>query len=164
MPKNVIVVLVFVASFFLLNPSASFAANNQKQNSARLRICQTREGTIKQRFERITNISNVMIESFDFQAQKVQNYYSQNLVPKGKTVPNYGNLVTDIQTKKTAVQISLSKARAEAVSFSCTAGEPQKFIRDFRTYSQETNTAFKNYRTSVKNLIVAVRTATNTVE
>jgi len=151
----------FVFVFSVTSVLASNSANNRNQNSARLRICQTREATIKNRTERIMNMASAMIDNFEIKSQKVQVFYSKNVIPKGKTVSNYGNLVADVQTKKNVVLVELSKARAEAESFSCTGNEPQKSMQDFRKYMLEVNTALKNYRTSVKNLIVAVRTAAN---
>jgi len=151
----------FVFVFSVTSVFASNSANNRNQNPARLRICQTREGTINIRSERILNMASAMINSFEIKSQKVQDYYNTNMISKGKTISNFGILIGDIQTKKEAVLVELSKARAEAEYFSCTGNEPQKSMKDFRKYMLEVNTALKNYRTSVKNLIVAVRTAAN---
>ncbi len=151
--------IVFPVLFFLLFSSVSASQNqnkNKNKNQARVKICETRQGQVKNRFEKILNISTNQIANFDQKVQRVKNYYSQKLVPAGKTVPNYGVLVADVEAKKAAVQVSVSKARAESDSFTCN-NEPLKAVQDFRKYTQETNTALKNYRTAVKNLIVAVR-------
>lgn len=160
MPKYLTLFLLLAIVFI----SPIHASNSNKLNPARLKICQAREATLKNRSDKIINMSTAMLNNFEIKSQKVQDYYSQNLVHKGITVANYGNLITDVQIKKTAVQVSLSKARAEASVFSCTGTEPQKSLRDFKIYIQETNTALKNYRTSVNNLIVAVRTAANSAK
>lgn len=150
MPKKTFLLLFFLS---FLTSSTAFAAPDTRQ-----KICQSRQNIITNRTQSIIGLANTMLINFDLHTQRVQNYYSQKLVPQGKFVPNYGDLVTQIQTHKSQVRSALSKAQAESANFTCSQPNPQKSLNSFKSQMQEVKTALKNYRNSVRNLIVAVRT------
>jgi len=91
-------------------------------------------------------MADTMISNFDLLALKVETYYSQKVIPTGKTVANYGDLVTAIQTQKTAVQTALSKVRAEEVSFTCESQNPGQYLRDYNTFMKSVTQSLKQYR------------------
>jgi len=66
-------------------------------------------------------------------------------------------LIADIQTKKTAVQTAIAKVKTSTAGFSCTVGDPKEQVKQFRDGMKEVKSALKVYRTSIRNLIVAVR-------
>ncbi len=98
-----------------------------------------------------------MQEKFDAIAKRVEDYYISKVVPSGKTVTNYDSLVSEIQNKKQATQTALGKAQTDANSFSCSGNDPKGQLTQFRTDMQTVKSALKDYRTAIKNLIVAVR-------
>ena len=136
--------------------TARQAAQGRLQD-AKLRSCQAREGAISQRSTHLAQMATTMENTFDAIAQRVETYYTTKVAPSGKTVSNYDALVSDIQTKKAAVQTALAPASTEATTFSCTSDDPKGQMTQFRTSMLGVITALQNYRTSVKNLIVAVR-------
>ncbi len=136
--------------------TARQAAQGRLQD-AMLRACQAREGAILQRSTHLTQMATIMENTFDAISQRVETYYTTKVVPSGKTVSNYDALVSDIQTKKEAVQTALAPASTDATSFSCTSDDPKGQMAQFRTNMLDVITALQNYRISVKNLIVAVR-------
>jgi hypothetical protein len=100
-----------------------------------------------------------MEEKFDSIAKRVEDYYNSKVVPGGKTVADYVSLVTNINTNKTVVQTALTKTQNDANSFDCT-GNPKDQLMRFREDMQSVKKALKDYRTSIKNLIVAVHSVT----
>ena len=139
----------------------------QAQNrltEAKIKACQARESAIKKRSERLGQLANTMEEKFDAIAQRVEEYYTTKVVPSGKTVANYDSLVADIQTKKGSVQTVLSKTQANASSFSCTNDDPKGQMTQFKNDMRSVIKSLQDYRTSIKNLIVAVRSVTGTTE
>lgn len=124
----------------------------------RLKSCQARENAVKNRLSSLIRLVTNMEGKFDAIALRVENFYKNKVVPSGKTVPNYDSLVADIATQKTNVQSALTKAQNDMSSFSCTADSPKALLNQFRIDMQNVKAALKNYRTSIKNLIVAVRT------
>ena len=138
-------------------------AQNRLTN-AKLKACQARENAIKIRSRHLGQLATTMEEKFDAIAQRVEDYYTSKVVPSGKTVVNYNALVADIQTKKTAVQTALSQAQTDSTGFSCTGNDPKGQMTQFRKDMQAVIQALKDYRTSIKNLIVAVHSVTGTTE
>lgn len=131
---------------------------------AKLRACQARENAIKKRSEHLGKLASTMEKKFTAIAQRVEEYYTTKAVPGGKTIANYDSLVSDIQTKKTAVQTALTQAQTDAGGFSCTGDNPKGQLTQFKGGMKAVIKALKDYRTSIKNLIVAVRSVTGTTE
>ncbi len=171
-PKLRIVGASVLAVAFLFSASAALAASPKHtglQNSpgpsglplarasaGKLKACQARENGIKNRSSHLTDLASTMESHFDAIVKRVQDYYTQTVVPSGKTLPNYDALLSDIQTKKTAIQTALTKAQTDLNAFSCTAANPKTALSGFNQNMQSVKQALKNYRTSIKNLIVAV--------
>lgn len=130
--------------------------------SGSTRACQAREGVIKTRLTHLVSLATNMEAKFDAIAGRVENYYTTKVVPSGKTVSNYNSLLTDIQNKKASVFAVLTKAKTDANNFTCTNVKPKDQLTQFREDMQQTKSALKDYRTSIKNLIVAVHSAAGT--
>lgn len=131
---------------------------------AKLKACQAKENAIKKRAEHLGKLAANMQDKFDAIAKRVEEYYTTKVVPSGKTVKNYGGLVADIQTKKETVQIALTEAQNNALGFACDSNNPKGQLAQFKDDTLAVKTALKDYRTSIKNLIVAVRSVTGTTE
>lgn len=127
---------------------------------AKLQACQARENATKTRSERLTQLANTMQEKFDAIAKRVEDYYTTKVVPSGKTVSNYDALVVDVQTKKNAVQTALTNAQSDLSGFSCTDNNPKAMITKFNEDMKAVKSALREYRMSVKNLIVGVHSVT----
>jgi hypothetical protein len=136
----------------------------QKLTEAKLKVCQNKEGAIQKRNNALTKMANTMLTKFDSIATRVETYYTGTVVPSGKTVSNYSALVADIAAKKSAVQKDLDKASIDDTAFNCTSDDPKGQLTQFRTDMQAVKQGLKDYRTSIKNLIVAIRSVTGTTE
>lgn len=131
-------------------------------SEAKLKACQARENAIKTRFERLNQLVTTMEEKFDAIAGRVKEYYTAKVVPSGKTVTNYDSLVADIAAKKAAVGTVLTKAQNDISGFSCDGSDPKAQMTAYRLDMQGVIQELKDYRTSIKDLIVAVRSVTGT--
>lgn len=154
--------LILVALFVLvpvlaLAKPAAQANAGERLTEVKLKACQAKEDAIKKRSDQLTKMANNMLDKFDKIAARVEKYYTDTVVPSGKTVSNYDALVADITAKKTAVQTALTKAQTDTLAFSCTSDNPKGQLTQFREDMQAVKKALKDYRTSIKNLIVAVR-------
>lgn len=146
-------------------PTQTGQANGeQRLTEAKLKACQNRENAIQKRSTQLAKTAENMLTTFDKIAAKVEQYYTSKVVPSGKTVANYDALVADIATKKQTTQTDLDKATADAAAFSCTGNDPKGQLTQFRTNMQTVKKDLKEYRTAIKNLIVAVRSVTGTTE
>ena len=149
-----------------VNSAATNGQTNgeQKLTEAKLKACQNRENAIQTRSKQLTKTAENMLTTFDKIAERVEQYYTAKVVPSGKTVADYDALVADIAAKKQTVQTDLDKATADATAFSCTGNDPKGQLTQFRTDMQTIKKDLKEYRTAIKNLIVAVRSVTGTTE
>lgn len=123
----------------------------------RLEFCEKHQDEIKKRSDTLMSLVSNMLGKFDAIATKVEDFYKNKVVPSGKTVPNYDALVADIASKKAAVSTALNNSQTDVAGFSCTGANPKGQITQFRTDMQAVKTALHDYRTSIKNLIEAVR-------
>ncbi len=139
------------------SPHPSFSPRPSK--SPGFQACQAREASIKTRAGNLLQLVTLMESRFDAIATRVEDYYTSKLVPAGTIVPNYSALLADIQTKKGAVQTALTKAQTDLTSFSCTSGDPKAALMLFNTDMKAVKSALQDFKTSVQNLIVAVRSA-----
>lgn len=154
-------VFLFSSPVFAIDKPVAQQDRRQKTQArlteAKLKACQAREDSIKKRGDQLTKMATNMLEKFDAIEKRVQEHYTSKVVPSGKTVSNYDTLVAEIQTKKTVVQTALTTAQTNATSFTCTGNDPKGQITQFRDDMKAVRSALKDYRTSIKNLIVAVR-------
>lgn len=136
----------------------------QKLTEVKLKVCQNKEAAIQKRNDQLTKTTTNMLTKFDSIATRVETYYTDKAVPAGKTVSNYDALIADIAAKKVAVQTNLDKAITDASAFKCSSDDPKSQLTQFRTDMQTVKQSLQDYRTSIKNLIVAIRSATGTTE
>jgi len=127
----------------------------------RLKFCENHEDEIDNRLTSLGNLVAMMLGKFDAISARVQEFYTAKVVPSGKTVTNYALLISDIEAKRTAVETALANSHKDVADFSCTGENPKGQIRLFRTDMQLVKRALQDYRTSIKNLIVAIKSATS---
>lgn len=140
--------------------SPSAMQGKTKTDEGKMKSCQAREESIKKRSGQLTEMATNMMDKFDAIAQKIEDYYNSKVVPSGKSVSNYNSLISDIQTKKAAVQTVLTKAQNDINNFSCTSDNPKGQLVQFRVDMQVVKRGLMKYRNSIKNLIVAVHKVT----
>lgn len=131
-----------------------------KLETGKLKACQARQDSIKKRSAQLTKLVTNMEENFDSIAQRVEAYYTNKVLPSGKTLTNYNILVSDISAKKAAVQTGVAKASDDIAGFNCNSSDPKVQLTLFRNDMQGVKQELKDYRTSIKDLIVAVHSLT----
>jgi hypothetical protein len=140
-------------------------ANQQAVGSnGKQRSCEAHERNITRRSDRLVRMATNMLEVFARIAQRVQTFYTAVLVPGGHTLDNYDALLADIANQQTAVEGALVAAGTTADAFSCDAENPKESLHQFRQDMQAVKRALKDYRRSVRNLIVAVRSQAKQME
>lgn len=130
----------------------------------RLKLCQTKENSVQKRLTQLTRLVVGMEGKFDTIALRVQNFYNTKVLTTGKVLSNYTEFTTDIANKKVLVDAALAKAQADSTAFSCTSDDPKGLLNQYRLDMQAVKKALHYYRTSIKNLIVAVHTLVGDTE
>lgn len=124
--------------------------------SGKLRACQALSNTISTRTNNMAETANILQNTFDSISQRVQDYYQTKVMPNGQTLSNYQTLLTDIQTQKTNLQNAVQGLQKYASIFTCDQNNPGLSLNIFKDKMRLLISAMKVYKTSVKNLIVAV--------
>lgn len=126
----------------------------------KLKACQAKENSVKKRMSQLEKMATNMLEKFNEIQGRVEKYYTEKVLPSGKVVANHGALTADIELKKAAVQAAILKVQTSTAGFSCTGNNPKEQMKQFNDGMREVKSALKDYRTSIRNLIVAVRSVT----
>lgn len=163
-----LITILFVALSLLL-PSDSFAKKPERtmerirppvttfqKEEGQMRSCEAREEALKTRMNRLTQMATTMMTKLDGHVERIENHYTTKILPRGGELSIYDALLDEIEDKKSAVQTALAEAQTDADAFSCDSDDPKTHLKEFRENMQSVKQALKDYRTSIKNLIVAI--------
>lgn len=123
----------------------------------KLRVCENRKARIAAIMTRSVNRAEKQIELFSTIAERVKAFYAK----KGRTVASYDTMVAAVDAAKAKAQADLETLKT-VDSFDCSADDPKGDAEAFKLALKTINQDLKDYRTSVKNLIVAVKSAQST--
>jgi hypothetical protein len=144
-------------------PSFSPRASFEPKASGNSKSCLAIQDAVKTRSLSLVKMASNMMTKFNSIFLAVEDFYASKVVPTGKTIGNYQTLVTDVQSKRTLVQTALNIAKTDAAAFSCQS-DPKAQVLKFNQDMQAVKGALADFRTSIKNLIVAVHSVTDNAE
>lgn len=122
----------------------------------RVLACQTREGGIKDRSERLVQNVETILRTFEGIALRTQNHYETKTLPSGKLVSNYQALIADIGTKQQAVTPLVAKAREDIALFGCASEDPKERLEQFNNDMKAVKQGLEEYRNAIRTLIIAI--------
>jgi hypothetical protein len=134
-------------------PPHESTASEEPLEGPKLNTCKSHEQAIKNIMARVTDRAQKQQALYTSVAEGTEALYIKN----GKTLSNYGSLVTDVNTKKSASLVAVSSLEADSQLFSCDSNNPRGQITEFQTEVKAAVNALTSYRTSVKNLIIGVK-------
>lgn len=134
------------------SPAPTAAPAIVKLTGAKLTICQTKEATISSRSNSLIKQVALYEQGFTDIAKATEKYY----LTTGVNTENYDSLVADVTAKQIVADTALSSSQSDITAFSCTSSNPKAQLTQFKTDIQLAKGALENYRTSIKNLIMAV--------
>ena len=132
--------------------------SDMKLTNAKLKSCQKHEKAITNTLSRLSDRGQKQVVLFGTIASRVETFYTD----KGKTLASYDALVADVNAKAAAAQTALSGINAAGSGFSCDGSNPSGFMSTFKDNLKLEISALKDYRTSVRNLIVGVKSVQGT--
>lgn len=131
----------------------------EKRDENRANVCERRFSAISKRMDSLMSRVVSMLGKFDAILARIQEYYTTTAVPAGNEIDDYDVLVADIVEKKVVVNGAVVAAELSQTSFTCETSEPKELYSQYREDMQGVKSALHEYRRSIKDLIVAVRTA-----
>jgi hypothetical protein len=130
-----------------------------KLEQTKLKICQKREQNINNIMSRIADRGQKQLNLFTSIAEKTQKFYED----KNLNVANYQELLDDISAKKTTAQEALQNMNQNKAQFKCDGTDPKGAVNGFQESLKKEIEVLKDYKTAVRNFIVAVKTAAESV-
>lgn len=130
----------------------------EAQEEGMERACEAVEESIQTRNDQIVLLAETILTKFDNISERVQEYYTTELVPEGHEVENYDALLADIEDKRADVEAALDEAASSAENFDCDLSDPKTSVLAFKDDMLGVIDALQEYRLAIKDLIVAVNT------
>jgi len=131
------------------------AMAKERLSETKLKICEKRQSNINDRSTKIADRATKHLAVFDKITERVKTFY----INKGKTFETYDLLVSEVDAKRAVAQNTVNKLTELKTSFSCSGAEPKLAIEGFKTAMTEAQSALKEYRTAIKDLIIGVKSA-----
>lgn len=120
---------------------------------AKKNICEKRQKFVDASMDRLTKRSTKQIQLLDTMSTRIQAYATN----KKLTVDNYDGLLSDVAAKKAAAETNITALQEAKTAFKCDGDNPKAAATAYQTALRSTNKAIKDYRDSVKKLLVAVK-------
>lgn len=128
-----------------------------KLDDTKRSTCQKREKKIKKIMQSMQLRSERQLDVFNKIAERTKSFYEA----KQRSVASYNDLVAAVDEKKSAAEIALQAGSSIIADFSCSEDDPLVLKDLFKTQLQEQIAALKAYKTTVNDLIVAVKSASS---
>jgi hypothetical protein len=125
--------------------------------TARARVCQSHQLVLKNLFTHLFNQATSAEAKIDAIAGRVQQYYTLNLVPVGKTLSTYDALLADMQVQRNAVQTYLTAAENDVTNFNCLNVNHKSHLSQFSHDMHALIHALKDYKASVKKFVSGIQ-------
>lgn len=126
-----------------------------KLDANKLEACKKKEASINSAMKKITEQRAKQADVFNKIADRTMAFYDE----KNLTVANYDTLVKSVTDKRAAVDAEIANIKKSTIDFKCDSTDPLKVSDTFKSAREGLMTAMKDYKTSVKDLIVAVKQA-----
>ena len=137
---------------------AKVAEAKQRLEGKKLELCKAREQRISATMTQMSTRGENHLAVFTKIADRVEAFYTD----KGRTVANYDALVAEVAAKRQAAETAIETTKSVDGVFSCDSDNPKIASEQFRDAFKAQVAALKDYRTAIKNLIVAVKSAQST--
>lgn len=139
---------------------ASMAAKRKERlDEVKQKVCNQKESQIVRRSQRLEERAERQVKNFTLKADRVDTYYNNKLVPQGVTIASYSALKSNIEAQKTELKTAINSATEAAKKFDCQGEDPKGQLNVFHQEMRSVIAALKDFRTSIKDFIVAIRTA-----
>jgi len=148
------------------NTSTDRPAEIEKQKpetrltNGRLKECQSHQTAISNIMTRISDRGQKQIDLFSTITDRVEKFYTD----KGTVLTDYDTLVSAVTDAKAHAVETVASTQTASTGFSCEDNDPKGHADSFKTNLKSQITALNDYKTSVKNLIVGIKSVESTTK
>ncbi len=132
----------------------------QKTAEQRLKVCEARKKSIENKINAYVKHGENKLKNFDAIYERVKNFKTD----KKLDVPNYDALLAAADAKQIAAAEAVAALKELTADFDCATSDPAMTIAAIKEATADTRTALKEYRTSIKNIVVALAQVNKTDE
>lgn len=126
-----------------------------KLDDARKRICESRVKNVERIMNKAATQGQKHLEVFNKISNRVQEFYAN----RGLAVDNYDTLIANVSAKKVAAEVAITAVKDNTTTFNCSGENPIGTADMFSGKIRAMHVALKEYRTAIKDVLVAVKTA-----
>jgi|GEM_PF-442840 len=134
------------------------AVGQGRLETAKLQVCKNRETAVKNIMSRMSDRGTKQLDVFTKISERTQAFYEE----KGNQLANYDALIAELEQKKAAAELAVEALKNGSTEFNCDGEDPKGTAAVFKELMKAQNAALKEYKTSVKNLIVGVKSVQQT--
>ena len=132
---------------------------NTNTTVTKTKVCEKRQKAINNILSHIVTRGEDQLNLFSTIAQRVETFATN----KNVTVANYDQLVATLNADKAKASSDLDNMKATD-TLDCNSADPHAVVDAFKADLQQEISDLKTYKTDVKNLIVAVKTAVGSTD
>jgi DNA anti-recombination protein RmuC len=123
-----------------------------KTAEQRQKVCEQRKGSINNRVTAYNKAANNKLKQFNTIFERVKKFKTD----KALQVSNYDALITAATEKQTAASEAVAALKDLSADIDCTATDPASTVASIKSATIEARTALKEYRKSIKDIVVAL--------
>lgn len=127
----------------------------KKLSKAKLKTCQKRQRNIVKKMDQLIRRNDKQLAYLDAVSSQLQ----QLVTAKQLTPANYTEILAAVNARRATVQASLDNMQVIKATFNCVNGDPKDAAATYTTTLRTANLALKDYRDSVKQLLLSVKSA-----
>lgn len=120
-------------------------------------VCERRQKLIDKRVYGINNLVAKQSELLGTIYSRVQTFVDENSL----NVENYQQLSSEVDNAKSQAEDKIEAQKSNPPGLNCESEDHVANVQAYKSYVQSTNNALKSYRQSLRELIKAVKLATN---
>ena len=123
-----------------------------KTAERRQTICENRKTSINHKIQAFSKSGENILTRFNDVYTRVKNFKTD----KKLEVSNYDALIAAADAKQQAATDAVAALKDLTADFDCTSSDPAQTVAAIKAATAEAKTALKEYRTSIKNIVVAL--------
>jgi len=128
--------------------------------NGRLKECQSHQAAISNIMTRISDRGQKQIDLFSTITDRVEKFYTD----KGAVLADHDTLVSAVADAKAHAVEAVAGTQTASTDFNCEDNDPKGHADSFKTNLKSQINALNDYKTSVKNLIVGIKSVESTTK
>ena len=118
----------------------------------RQKACEQRKVSINNKVTAFSKSADNILTRFDAVYTRVKDFKTDKKVD----VANYDELIAAADAKQAAATEAVAALKETSTEFDCTSTDPAQTLATIKAATVDARTALKEYRTSIKNIVVAL--------